>query len=49
MDNNLLYALVGAPVLFALVAWVVVHSRKQHQQNIRQTSIRAREPQPEKE
>ncbi len=44
MDNNLLYAMIGAPVLFALVAWIVVYSRRQHQKNIRQTSIRAHEP-----
>lgn len=44
MDTNLLYALIGAPILFAIIAWIVVYSRSQHQKNIRQTSIR--EPQP---
>lgn len=43
MDTNLLYALIGAPILFALVAWIVVYSRRQHQKDIRQTSIRAEE------
>ncbi len=45
MDTNLLYALIGAPILFAIVAWVVVYSRRQHQKNIRQTTIRPHEPQ----
>ena len=44
MDTNLLYALIGAPILFALVAWIVVYSRKQHQKNIRETSIKVQEP-----
>lgn len=44
MDTNLLYALIGAPILFAIIAWIVVFSRKQHQKNIRQTSIRSQEP-----
>lgn len=44
MDTNLLYALIGAPILFALIAWIVVYSRRQHQRNIRQTSIRSEEP-----
>ena len=43
MDTNLLYAMIGAPILFAVIAWIVVFSRKQHQKNIRQTSIRAQE------
>ena len=43
MDTNLFYALIGAPIIFAVVAWVVVYSRRQHQKNIRQTSIRAQE------
>ncbi|HEX8355347.1 MAG TPA: hypothetical protein VF611_20745 [Pyrinomonadaceae bacterium] len=43
MDTNLLYALIGAPILFVVIAWIVVHSRKQHQKNLRQTSIRSRE------
>jgi hypothetical protein len=47
MDPNLLYALIGAPILFAVVAWIVVYSRRQHQKNIRQTSIRAQESRPE--
>ncbi|HEV2761804.1 MAG TPA: hypothetical protein VGV38_02325 [Pyrinomonadaceae bacterium] len=47
MDTNLLYALIGAPVLFALVTWIVVYSRQQHQKNIRQTSIKAQEPRAE--
>ena len=47
MDTNLLYALIGAPVLFAAVAWIVVYSRRQHQRDIRQTSIRAEEPRAE--
>jgi hypothetical protein len=44
MDTNLLYALIGAPILFALIAWIVVYSRRQHQEGIRQTSIRSQEP-----
>ncbi len=47
MDTNLLYAMIGAPILFAVIAWIVVFSRKQHQKNIRQTSIRAQETRPE--
>ena len=47
MDTNLLYALIGAPVLFAVIAWVVVYSRRQHQKNIRQTSIKEQEPRAE--
>jgi len=47
MDTNLFYALIGAPILFAVVAWVVVYSRRQHQKNIRQTSIKVREPRSE--
>ncbi len=41
MDTNLLYALIGAPILFAIIAWIVVYSRSQHQKNLRQTSIRS--------
>jgi len=44
MDTNLLYALIGAPILFAVIAWIVVYSRRQHQKDIRQTSIRSEEP-----
>jgi hypothetical protein len=47
MDTNLLYALIGAPILFALVAWIVVYSRRQHQKDIRQTSIKSQEPRAE--
>ena len=47
MDTNLLYALVIAPILFAVIAWIVVYSRKQHQKNLRQTSIRSQEQQAE--
>ena len=47
MDTNLLYALIGAPILFAVVAWLVVYSRRQHEKNIRQTSIRSPEPRTE--
>ena len=47
MDTNLLYALIGAPILFAIVAWIVVYSRRRHQKNIRETSIRAHEPRAE--
>lgn len=43
MDTNLFYALIGAPILFAVVAWIVVYSRRQHQKNIRQTSIKVQE------
>ena len=43
MDTNLVIALIGAPLLFALIAWIVVYSRKQHQKNIQQTSIRSQE------
>lgn len=43
MDTNLFYALIGAPILFAVIAWIVVFSRRQHQKNLRQTSIRTRE------
>jgi sensor domain CHASE-containing protein len=48
MDTNLLYALIGAPILFVAVAWIVVFSRRQHQKNLRQTSIRAHETRSEK-
>lgn len=44
MDTNLLYALIGAPILFAIIAWIVVYSRRQHQKSIRQTSIRSQGP-----
>jgi hypothetical protein len=44
MDTNFLYALIGAPLLFALVAWAVVYSRRQHQKDVRRTSITSREP-----
>jgi len=47
MDTNLLYALIGAPILFAVIALIVVYSRRQHQKGLRQTSIRAQEPRPE--
>ncbi len=43
MDTNLLYALIVAPILFAVIACIVVYSRKQHQKNLRQTSIRSQE------
>ncbi len=43
MDTNLLYALVIGPILFAVIACIVVYSRKQHQKNLRQTSIRSQE------
>lgn len=43
MDTNLFYALIGAPILFAVIAWIVVFSRRQHQKNLRQTSIRGHE------
>ena len=38
MDTNLLYALIVAPILFAVIAFIVVYSCKQHQKNLRQTS-----------
>lgn len=44
MDTNLLYALIGAPILFAVIAWVVVYSRRQHQRDLRQTSIKSQGP-----
>ena len=44
MDTNLLYALIGAHVLLAFVAWFVVYSRGRHQKDIRRTSIMAHEP-----
>ncbi|HWS87630.1 MAG TPA: hypothetical protein VN282_11740 [Pyrinomonadaceae bacterium] len=47
MDTNLLYALIGAPILFVIIAWVVVYSRSQHQKGLRQTSIRSEEPRAE--
>lgn len=43
MDTNLLYALMVAPILFAVIAYVVVYSRKQHQKGLRQTSITSQE------
>ena len=43
MDSNLLYALIGAPILFAVVAFIVVYSQRQHQKDVRQTSIAAQE------
>ena len=43
MDTNLLYALIGAPVVFAVIAWIVVYSRRQHQKGLRQTSLRSQE------
>jgi hypothetical protein len=48
MDTNLLYALIGAPVLFAAVAWIVVYSRRQHRKDLRRTSIRSQGPRSEK-
>jgi cytochrome c-type biogenesis protein CcmH/NrfF len=47
MDPNLLYALIGAPILFVIIACIVVYSRRRHQKNIRQTSIKAQEPRAE--
>ena len=47
MDTNLLYALIGAPILFVIIAWVVVYSRGQHQKNLRQTSIKSQGHGPE--
>lgn len=47
MDTNLLYALIGAPILFVIIACVVVYSRQRHQKNIRQTSIKVQEPRAE--
>lgn len=47
MDSNLLYALIGAPILFAVVALIVVYSQRQHQKDVRQTSISARETEAE--
>jgi hypothetical protein len=44
MDTNLLIAMVGAPFLFAVIALLVVFSKRQHQKNVRQTSITPREP-----
>lgn len=46
MDTNLIIAAVSAPVLFVVIAWIVVYSRKQHQKNFQQTSLRAEEPRP---
>lgn len=47
MDTNLLYALIGAPILFAIIAWIVVYSRSRHQKNLRQVSIRSQGHGPE--
>ncbi len=44
MDTNLLYALIGAPILFVVIAWIVIYSRSQHQKGLRQVSIRSEEP-----
>lgn len=43
MDTNLFYALIGAPILFAVIAWIVVFSRRQHQKSLRQASIRTQD------
>jgi len=43
MDTNLLYAPIGAPVLLAVIAWIVVYSRAQHQKSLRQVSIRSQQ------
>lgn len=43
MDTNLIIALVVGPLLFVVIAWIVVYSRKQHQENLRQTTIKSAE------
>jgi hypothetical protein len=47
MDTNLLYALIGAPILFVIIAVIVVYSREQHQKGLRQASIRSEDPRAE--
>lgn len=48
MDTNIVYFLVAAPVLIGGIIWLVFYSRKQHQKNILQTSIKSQESRTEK-
>jgi len=43
MDTNIIYALVVAPFLVGGIIWLVIYSRRQHEKNILQTSIKSQE------
>ncbi|MDQ3755307.1 MAG: hypothetical protein M3371_11325 [Acidobacteriota bacterium] len=48
MDTNIVYFLVAVPVLLGAIIWLVLYSRKQHQKNLSQTSIKSQESRAEK-
>ena len=48
MDINIVYFLVTVPVLLGGIVWFVLYSRRQHQKNFSQTSIRSQESQTER-
>ncbi len=48
MDTNIIYALVVAPFLVGGIIWLVIYSRRQHEKNILQTSIKSQESQTQK-
>jgi hypothetical protein len=48
MDMNLIVALIGGPALVAGIVWFVVYSRRRHQKDVLQTSIKSQEDRAEK-
>ena len=48
MDTNIVYFLVAVPVLLGGIIWLVLYSRRHHQKNIMQTSIKSQESRTEK-
>jgi len=48
MDTNIVYFLIAVPVLLGAIIWLVLYSRRQHQKNFSQTSIRSQESRTEK-
>jgi len=48
MDTNIVYALVGGPLLLGGIIWLVLYSRRQHEKNILQMSIKSQESRTQK-
>jgi hypothetical protein len=48
MEINIVYFLVAAAVVLGAIIWLVLYSRRQHQKNLLQTSIRSQEPRTER-
>lgn len=48
MDTNIMYFLIAVPVLLGVIIWLVLYSRRQHQRNFSQTSIKSQDPRGEK-